>query len=166
MALQVGNQSFQCRAAERNVEQGIDNLKKLTPGENCTFIRYNNPDPEMYDVGEFANSFSKCGYNEDSFAYCPIKLGDDVVINAREKVRKILTVPNPKCHSRSFSGSNRVPLCVSAFQEYKDVAILLSRNLINDSTLRISHLSANNDKCVAESIMKGYWLGTFGKKSF
>ena len=102
LTLDEATNQWQCRAATRNAKATPEGLAKDTLGAKCTVTAYNNADTAKFaeeatevDVGDT----SKCGFNVDEMAYCPIQFGDEKVNKAiLDAANQQLTL---QCHPES-----------------------------------------------------------------
>jgi hypothetical protein len=150
----------QCRSGEKNSVQGRPNLKKATVGESCATMQYTGDSLADFNTPVNGTSRSVCGFNTDSSAWCPLLAGDDEVVNF---ISAFTTVWNTiKCHKNSgASGTGSV--CKSQQDaEGLDDGWKVYQYIVQTSSEVAFANTAQNDRCVAETITSNFWQGQFG----
>jgi hypothetical protein len=149
----------QCRSGERNTVQGRSNLEKNTVGETCVTQQYTNDTLAGYDTTVNSSTVSICGFNQDNKSWCPLLGGDDEVVDF---ISAFTTVWNTiTCHKNS-GASGQGSIC-KAQQDAEGIADgwRVYQYLIQTSSEVAFATTANNDRCVAETITSNFWQGQF-----
>lgn len=152
--------TFQCRSGARNIDQGRDSLKKANAGTECKTMEYTNDTLAGFNTPVDATTRSVCGFNKDSSAWCPLLAGDDEVVDF---ISAFTTVWNTiKCH-KNTGASGEGSVCKSQYDaEGLDDGWRVYQYIVQTSSDVAFATTANNDKCVAETITSNFWQGQFG----
>lgn len=148
--------SVQCRSGDRNKVQGRAALAKATNGESCDILRFTSDTLADFATGVPATTTSKCGFNKDNRAWCPLLRGDDEVVNTISSFVKVWNTIS--CHKNSGSSQGSVCKAQRDAQDTKDgwkVFQLISQ-ASDDQTFANTAL---NDNCVENTIMANFWQG-------
>lgn len=140
-----------CRKADISEGQKIEKYRRDNPGEKWSYTTFNDDYPIE---GEPTSDVSHCGFNIDSFAYCPMRKGD-TWFKDRLKDLRTNDFTTLNCHSLSL---------VENCQDFIDNIDKGTIHRFNQSILAVDpdfgyHLIANNDNWVARSITEKFWNG-------
>ncbi len=153
--------SSQCRQADRNIDPS---LSTQNPGEDCVIEQFVEVDPKKYNVASTRVEPSRCGFNKDSRAYCPLQVGDDYARDLIDSFKDILIKFNcDELEMLPESGH----ICSGIYQSIlrnEDDYFNLRRffKIFTDKSGWEWINTANNDDCVKDTITYPSWMG-FGK---
>lgn len=150
---------IQCRSGERNLVQGRSNLEKDNVGTECMTLRYTNDTLDGYGTTVNDTTYSACGFNQDNKSWCPLLAGDDEVVDF---ISAFTTVWNTiTCHKNSgASGTGSV--CKEQYDaEGLNDGWRVYQYIGQTSSDVAFATTANNDRCVAETITSNFWQGQF-----
>lgn len=165
VAMALTDGKLQCRKGPVSASQSLSSLKQSKIGAECKITVTDDPDPANFNKAKDGTVLSKCGFNQDSSAYCSVQLGDDYVTKALSDAYGKATAPNAKCHPLSGSDQNGATACVDAYNTSKDKAFATAARRAGEASGQSYHLTANNDKCVAAAITQRFWRGQFGNSA-
>jgi hypothetical protein len=151
--------TIQCRSGSRNVVQGRSSLEKNTAGVSCDTQLFTNDTLEGFANATTATSMSVCGFNKDSKAWCPLLAGDDEVVDF---ISAFTTVWNTiKCHKNSGASGEASVCKAQQDAEGLDDGWRVYQYIVQTSSDVAFANTANNDRCVAETITSNFWQGQF-----
>lgn len=147
---------MQCRQADRSVSQEKEGRSTPEPGKTCDFNSYTTEAAAEFATPIVSQATSFCGFNQDNLAYCQVHAGDDEIMEVMKDIRG----KKMNCHRLSGrAGSTcadlrEVMISNLGFRFYKaGVSMGEGQAAAN---------IANNDNCVAETVMSNLWQGHFG----
>ena len=151
--------TIQCRSGDRNKVQGRSDLEKTTVGESCETELFTNDTLAGFETSVNGTSLSICGFNQESTSWCPLLRGDEEVVKF---VDTFVAVWNTiKCHKNT--GISSGPSVCKAQQDAQgsdDGYKVYQYTVQTGSEVEFAN-TANNAKCVAETITSDFWLGQF-----
>lgn len=154
----VNATATQCRPANRNKDESLTTAE---PGQDCVILTNNAPEAANWNVENniTAAETSKCGFNKDEKAYCQVQPGDKMIANDIKVIREKNT--GYACHRLSGAADGSTCAGARKFEISKDGFRLFKiANML--ASAQASANVANNDRCVAETIMADFWQGQFG----
>uniref|UniRef100_A0A7S3P1J1 Uncharacterized protein n=1 Tax=Euplotes crassus TaxID=5936 RepID=A0A7S3P1J1_EUPCR len=161
--VQLGKNLFQCRKADKNMKT---HLSRKLPAKNCLIETYSDVNPKNFDMKKNYTEESLCGFNKDSRAWCPLKLGDKLAQkyyrNWSEKMKSL------KCSKFSKNDPESGSVCYEYHKaiEEKDEDLFsynkLQATVISEGSAQVWANTANNNRCVAETLTFDFWNGHYG----
>lgn len=146
---------LQCRAANKHVTKGLDGRAVAEVGDKCKYNVYNATADTDFNKPTVAESDSKCGFNKDDRAYCVIQPGDKEFVDIYNEFRK--QSKDIKCH-RLSGGDGSTCSKIKTINE-SDLGFKLFRLGKELTDPQAAANIANNDKCVAATVMSDFWQG-------
>lgn len=143
----------ECRPGDLSAEQNKNQLRRTGNDQMCNYTTYVGPDVNGTQ-GVSSQEPAECGFNVDTDAWCRKRKGDRWFVDTYAEIRK-MDLSQYDCHT------------TSTLEECYDAMQKADSDLLHDFQQRLLEVDpyygfsrvANNDKCIAESITRGYWNG-------
>ena len=140
-------------------------LARDVRGSNCMIKTYVSEDTKKFDSVFTKNEESLCGFNNDTRAWCPLKVGDEMAqyyyFNWAEKMKSF------QCSRFSQNDPESGSVCHDYYTAMQDEDedlfsyFKFEKTVLSDDSAQIWANVAYNEECVAETLTKDFWNGHY-----